>query len=148
MYNEVTGSLLHNNLHVTQILEKFSFGGDILMDTRYDGEYKHDEANVTIVSFVLNRAAAAIAAGTTNYTMRTMTDDADVFVLLMVYWLHRKDLMDSINVQVERCGDNVLNSNETCQLLGSESLKLLMHALLMMHALSGCDITSYPSGKG
>ena len=60
--NEVTSSLLHNKLQVTHILAKFSLGEDILMDTRYDGEHKHDEADVTIVSIVINRAAAAIAA--------------------------------------------------------------------------------------
>ena len=51
--------------------------------------------------------------------------------------------MDSINVQIEGWDDNVININATCRQLGSKSLKLLG-----MHALSGCDTTSYPFGKG
>ena len=46
-------------------------------------EYKHNEADVIIVSIVLNRAAAATAAGKTNYTIRITMDDIDVFVLLV-----------------------------------------------------------------
>ena len=60
-----------------------------------------------------------------------------------VKWRHRKDLVDSLNVQMERWDDNVLNINNTCRQLGSKFLQLLR-----IHALSGCHTTSYPFGKG
>ena len=44
---------------------------------------------------------------------------------------------------MERWDVNVINTNATCRQLGSKSLQLLG-----MHALSDCDTTSYPLGKG
>ena len=44
---------------------------------------------------------------------------------------------------MERWNGIVLDINETCTELGPKSLQLLG-----MHALSGCDTTSYLYGKG
>ena len=44
---------------------------------------------------------------------------------------------------MERWDGTVLNNNATCADLGPKCLQLLG-----MHALSGCDTTSYPYGKG
>ena len=46
-------------------------------------------------------------------------------------------------VQIERCDSPVLDINAICTDLGQKCLQLLC-----MHALSGCDTTSYPYGKG
>ena len=71
-----------------------------------------------------------------------LSDDTDVFVLL-VYWVYRADLELLCKVQMERWDRTVLNINATCEDLGPKCLQLLG-----MHALSGCDTTSYPYGKG
>ena len=70
-----------------------------------------------------------------------LNDDTDVFVLL-VYWVYRADLELLCKVQMERWDRTVLNINATCADLGPKCLQLLG-----MHALSGCDTTSYPYGK-
>ena len=44
---------------------------------------------------------------------------------------------------MERWDGTVLNINATCQELGPKCLQLLG-----MHAITGCDTTSYPYGKG
>ena len=64
-----------------------------------------------------------------------LSDDTDVFVLL-AYWV---DLQ--CKVQMERWDESDINA--ICADLGQKCLQLLS-----MHALSGCDTTSYPYGKG
>ena len=68
--------------------------------------------------------------------IRVLSDDTDVFVLL-VYWVHRADIQGK--VQMERWDGTILDINATSAHLGSKCLQLLG-----MHALSGCDTTSYP----
>ena len=72
--------------------------------------------------------------------IRVFSDDTDVFVLL-VYWVYRAAIR--CKVQMERWDGMVLDINATCTNLGLKCLQLLG-----MHALSGCDTTSYPYGKG
>ena len=72
--------------------------------------------------------------------IHVLSDDTDVFVLL-VYWVHRADLQ--CKVQMEQWDGTILDINATSAHLGSKCLQLLG-----MHALSGCDATSYPYGKG
>ena len=69
-----------------------------------------------------------------------LRDDTDVFVLL-AYWVNRADLQ--CKVEMERCDGSVLDINAICADHGQKYLQLLR-----MHALSGCDTTSYPDGKG
>ena len=59
----------------------------------------------------------------------------------LVYWVYRADLQ--CKVQVEHWDGTVLDINATCDDLGAKCLQLLG-----MHAMTGCDITSYPYGKG
>ena len=67
--------------------------------------------------------------------IRVLSDDTDMFVLL-VYWVYRADLELLYKVQMER---TVLYINATSVDLGPKCLQLLG-----MHALSGCNTTSYP----
>ena len=69
-----------------------------------------------------------------------VSDDTDVFVLI-VYWVHRTALQ--CKVQMERWNGTVLDINVTCTELGPKCLQLLS-----VHALSGCDTTSYLYSKG
>ncbi|KAK2159104.1 hypothetical protein NP493_1749g00061 [Ridgeia piscesae] len=74
-------------------------------------------------------------------TIRILSDDIDVFVLL-VYWTSRMRVVAKI--QKEKWNGDVLDINETVQRLGPRKCS----QLLGIHALSGCDTGSYPFGKG
>ena len=104
------------------------------MASQDDGAFDHDEADITMISYVLE------AANSGKRIIRVLSDDTDVFVLL-VYWVYRAEL--ECKVQMERWDGTVLDINATCAELGPKCLQLLG-----MHALSGCDTTSYPFGKG
>ena len=69
-----------------------------------------------------------------------LRDETYVFVLL-AYWVNRADLQSM--VQVECRDGSVLDINAICADHGQICMQLLF-----MHALSGCDTTSYPYGKG
>ncbi len=101
---------------------------------RDDGVYSHDEADITIISYLLE----AVANG--KQTVRVISDDTDVFVLL-IFWVWSTQL--TAHVQLHRWRGAILNINESSVLLGPKSLQLLD-----MHALSGCDTVSYPFRHG
>ena len=72
-------------------------------------------------------------------TIRILSDDTDVFVLL-VNWTSRMRVVDTI--QMEKWNDDVLDVNKTIEQLG------LRKCSQLRHALSGCNTVSYPFGKG
>ncbi len=103
-------------------------------DNRYNGGSEHDEADVTMIAYLLQAAEGG------KSVIRILTDDTDVFVLL-VYWVWKMQLHSA--VQMERWNWMVIDINATCLLLGSKCLQLPG-----MHAISGCDTVSYPFNKG
>ncbi|MCG7883058.1 MAG: hypothetical protein JAY96_15870 [Candidatus Thiodiazotropha endolucinida] len=123
-----------NKRKLASVLGTFDLGESTTMETRDDSKFLHDEADVTMVSFVLEAAKSG------QGVIRVLSDDTDVFVLL-VYWVNRANLQ--CKVQMERWDGSVLDINATCAGLGQKCLQLPA-----MHALSGCDTTSYPYGKG
>ena len=64
----------------------------ITMETRNDGAFGHDEADITMVSCVIQ------AANYRKYIIRMVSDDTDVFVLL-VYWVHRAALQCKVHME-------------------------------------------------
>jgi len=80
------------------------------------------------------------AANCAKKVICVLSDDTDMFVLL-VYWVFRQQL--ACKVQMEHWDETVLDINSTCADLGPKSLQLLG-----MHALTGCNTTSYPYAKG
>ena len=89
-----------------------------------------------IFQFELSPVAAEDAQ-----TIRILSDDTDVFVLL-VYWTSRMRVIAKI--QMEKWNGDVLDINKTVERLGPRKCS----QLLGVHALSGCDTVSYPFGKG
>ena len=69
-----------------------------------------------------------------------LSDDTDLFVLLAC-WVNRADLQ--CKVRMERWDGSVLDINVICADLGQICLQILC-----VQAISGCDTTSYPYGKG
>ena len=95
----------------------------------------HEEADVTLYSYMLK----AVAAGA--QTIRILSDDTDVFVLLE-YWTSRMRVVAKI--EMEMWNGDILDINETVQRLGPKKCS----QLLGIHALSASDTVSYPFGKG
>ena len=52
------------------------------METKDDGAFSHDEADITMISYVLQAAYAG------KNVICVLSDDTDVFVLL-VYWVYK-----------------------------------------------------------
>ena len=121
----------HNKRELGRILRTYNYGENVETD---DDMFQHDEADITIISHVLRASSEG------KNVIRVKSDDSDVFVLL-VYMVYKKKI--KAKVQMEKWDGTVLNINETCNNLGEKSLQILG-----MHALSGCDTTSYTCGKG
>ena len=64
-----------------------------MMETRDDGAFSHDEADITMVSYVIQAARYG------KDVILVVSDDTDVFVVL-VYWVHKAALQ--CKVQMER----------------------------------------------
>ena len=126
----------HNKRQLSRVLSTFDMSAAVTIDTRNPGVFGHGEADVTIISYVLQ------VVGDGKNVVRVLCDDTDVFVLL-VFWMWRNQLVDKCQMQMERWDGAVLNINQTCTKLGSKCLQLLG-----MHALTGCDTTSFPFIKG
>ena len=109
----------------------------VTVDSIYDGVFGHDEADITIIIYMLQ------AANDGCHVVRVLSDDTDIFVLL-VYWTWRCDLHDRLAVQMEKWDGVVLDVNATYAHLG----RTVCSQLLGEHALTGCDTVSYPFGKG
>ena len=106
------------------------------VESRDDGGFAHDEAEVTIIAYLLQ------AAELSKKVIRILSDNTDVFVL-MVFWVWKMQQHSRCCVQMECWNGVVIDINATCMQLGSKCLQLLG-----MHALSGCDTVSYPFNKG
>ena len=120
----------NNNRKLASVLSTFTVGDMTTTESRDDSAFDHDEADITIISYVIEAAKCG------KDVIRVLSDDTDVFELL-VYWVYREKMMS--RVQVERWDGTVLDINATCADLGPQCLQLLG-----MHAISGCDTTSYP----
>ncbi len=122
----------NNKWRLASVLGTFSLGVNATMDTLDNGVFGHEEADITMIYYVLE------AAYDGKGMIRVLSDDTDVFIRL-VYWVYREELQ--CKVQMEWWDATVLDINATCTDLGSKCLQLLG-----MHALRGCDIKSYPYG--
>jgi len=71
-----------NKRRLASVLCTFSMGDTVTMKTRDDGTFSHDEAYVTMVSYVIQAASHG------RCVICVLSDDTDVFILL-VYWVHR-----------------------------------------------------------
>ena len=104
------------------------------IDSSYNGGFEHDKAGVTMIAYLLQAAESG------KSLIRILTDDTNVFVLL-VYWVWKMQLHSA--VQMEHWNGVVIDITATCLLLGSKCLQLPG-----MNVISGCDTVSYPFKKG
>ena len=124
----------NNKRKLVSVLSTFTVGDMTTIESRDDSEFDHDEADITMISYVIE------ADKCWKNVIRELSDNNNVFVLL-VYWVYREEMTS--NVQIERWDGTVLDINATCTDLGPQCLQLQG-----MYAISGCDTTSYPYAKG
>ena len=101
----------------------FNFGSDVTLQSKVDGGFNHDEADVTIVAYLLQIAEK-------EKVIRILSDDTDIFILLL-YWTWKAELHQTCTVQMEKWDGTVLNINQSCMRLQDKCLLLLgIHALM------------------
>ena len=99
--------ILHNARNKTllnNILCTYSLPHNIELVNKQDCAVTHAEADITLCSYMLK----AVAGGA--QTIRILSDDTDVFVLL-VYWTSKKQVV--AKVQMKKWNGDVLDVNET-----------------------------------
>lgn len=96
-------------------LSTFSLGFGVTVESRDDDIFLHDEADITIISYLLQ------AALDVPHLVRVLSDDTDIFVLL-VFWAWRYALQDRLAVPMKKWNGVVLDINATCSILGGQSV--------------------------
>ena len=112
--------ILHNSKNknlLNNILCSYPLPHNIQLVNMLDGVVTHDEADITLCSYMLK----AVAAGA--QTIRILSDDTDVFVLLE-YWTSRMRVV--VNIQMEKWNGDILDINETVQRLGPKKCSQLL----------------------
>ena len=84
-------------------------GRNVHMIGRADSVVTHDEADITIISYMLRFAAAGASV------ILIVCDDSDVFILA-VYWMWNKQV--KCHVQFEMCDHTMLDVNATVAAFG------------------------------
>ena len=98
----------HNKLELSRILSTIDMDADMSIDSRYNGGFEHEEADVTMIAHLLQAAESG------QSVIRILTDDTDVVVLL-VYCVWKMQLHSA--VQMERWNGVVIDINATCLLV-------------------------------
>ena len=80
----------HNKLQLVKVLSTYNFGEGVTVEG-YDGMFKHDEADITMISYLL------MAAESGTQVVRILSDDTDVFVLL-VYWVYKHKIQTTVQM--------------------------------------------------
>lgn len=113
---------ISNKTQLSRLLCTYDLTADkILLVNHMDCIVKHEEADVTLVSYMLQVAGAGAP------TIRILSDDNDIFILL-VYWAWKADVQSA--VQMEKWDGTILDINATVRVLGDNCQGLLgMHAL-------------------
>ena len=99
-----------------------------------DNIFDIEEADVSMVSYANKFAKEG------KKEMQILSDDTDVFVLLM-HWFHKH--RPNSHVTLRKFDGQIIDIN-----VYSEMLEDPCANLLTMHAPTGCDSVSYPFGKG
>ena len=81
----------HNKRGLSRLFSTFNLGSGVSVESRDDGVFLYDEADITIISYLFQAADAG------RQVVRILSDDSDIFVLL-VYWTWRYDLQVRVSV--------------------------------------------------
>ena len=124
----------HNKLQLSKVLSTYNFGERVTVESQSNGVFSHEEADITMISYLL------MATEYDTPVIRILSDDTDVFVLLL-YWVYRQKFQAT--VQMQQWDGAVWDINATSAELGPKCLQIMG-----MHYLTGSDTTSYLYGKG
>ena len=81
--------------NLSSLLSTCNLGPQVSVEGRDDGVFVHVESDVTIISYLFQAAADG------RQVVRILTDDSDIFVLL-VFWTWRYGSQDKLVVQMEK----------------------------------------------
>ena len=70
----------HNKRGLSRFLCTFNLGCGVTVDSIHDGVFGHDEADIIIISYMLQAAAVGC------HVVRVLSDDTDIFVLFGYVW--------------------------------------------------------------
>ena len=79
----------HNKLQLSKVLSTYNFGERVTVESQSDGVFSHEEADITMISYLL------MAAESDTPVIRILSDDTDVFVLLL-YWVYRQKFQATV----------------------------------------------------
>ena len=82
----------HNKVQLTRILSTFSMGSNVQIENKFDEQFGHDEADITMISYVLDAYDKGAAI------IRVLSDDTDVFVRL-VYWCYKRQMKAMVQME-------------------------------------------------
>ena len=85
--------------NLNNVLCSYSLPNNIELVNKVDCIVSHIEADVTLCSYMLKAAEEGLK------TIRILSDDTDIFVLL-VYWTSRKGL--TVNIQMEKWNGEIV----------------------------------------
>ena len=130
-------SVMKNVQNKKELIELFCDANDSQRVKMYgdsNSEYRHEEADCNIISHVealLNQDYRHV---------QVVADDTDIFVLL-VFFCWKWECTAQLSMR--KSDGKIIDINATAKQLGPKSLQLVA-----VHALTGCDSTSYLFGKG
>ena len=77
--------------NLERVFSTFNAGENLMMQTRDDEEFDHDESDITMISYVTE------AANSAKNVVRVLSNNTGVLVLL-VYWVCRKELQCKVQM--------------------------------------------------
>jgi len=101
----------NNKRQLSRLLCTHNLGNNIELVNQANSIVRHDEADISLISYMLHVVSAEAR------TVRILSDDTDVFVLL-VCWCWKSGI--SHNVQMEKWEGSVLDINATVTKLGEK----------------------------
>lgn len=130
--------IMNNDKNKTQIINllcsKEQGDHNIQMIGEEQNLFDHEEADVSLISYTF----FMLMTGVNHVQVRC--DDTDIFILLLYYCWNQKPIA---RITMKKFDGTVININESSKQLGEKCKDILA-----LHALTGCDSTSYPFGKG
>jgi hypothetical protein len=97
--------------------------------------FQHEEADVSIISYLFH-----LIRSTDVRHVQVRCDDTDILLLLLHYYWTQKP---GVRITMKKFDNKVFDIGATAARFGNKCSNLLA-----MHALTGCDTTSYPFQKG
>ena len=124
-----------NKKQLIQLMCSNNTADNIHMIGEEQNMFDHEEADVSIISYLF----FLHQCGELEH-IQVRCDDTDILILLLYFYWNMKP---NIQITMKKFDESIIDINATATKLGNTC-----DQLLAMHALTGCDTTSYPYSKG